>query len=106
MPKQYICRPPMIIIGPSIAYVPLTQDQWALIDSDDATNVAVFSWYALWSKCTESFYAIGWDGTRKVKLHRFIMGFGYGDKRHVDHRNGRTLDFGNHILDSLRSKGE
>lgn len=93
MPRQYKSRPAIIVIGPSIAYLPLTQDQYALLDSEDAERVSAMSWYALWSKFTGSYYAIGWKNPHKIKLHRFIMGFAHGNKRSVDHDNGNTLDF-------------
>jgi hypothetical protein len=87
-------REVIIPIGPSIAYVPLTQGQYALIDSDDAEDVGKDLWYAHYSPFTKSFYAKRKrvvDGkTTLYPLHRHIMGDPHGLQ--VDHVRGNTLD--------------
>lgn len=46
MPRFYPTRPAIIPIGPSIAYLPLTQGLFALIDREDAPQLEKFKWQA------------------------------------------------------------
>jgi hypothetical protein len=88
MPRRKIEIP----IGPSIAYIPLTKNQSALIDSDVVDKLPNLSWIAEWNPYTKSFYAVTyvWNGEKqnKVRLHRHLLGF----PPFVDHRNHNTLD--------------
>ncbi len=89
MPRRQIITP----IGPSIAYIPLTNNQFALIDSDLIEFLPKISWQAEWNECTRSFYAVGHltvMGARqkKIRLHRHVLGF----PSCVDHKNHNTLD--------------
>ena len=86
-------REVIVPIGPSVAYLQLTQGQFGLIDRGDAALLGCRNWYALWSKDTQSFYAVGWYGGEKIKLHRLLLGLDRGDARQGDHANGNTLDF-------------
>ena len=94
MPRLNSIRPAIQVIGPSIAYVPLTQGQWALVDTDSLPVVGVANWCAMWSPTLKGFYAV-----RKVRMsgkfmtlymHRAIT----DAPQHVfvDHRNGNTLN--------------
>lgn len=87
----------LIPIGPSIAYVPLTQGQFAIVDESDHEELGGHNWYALWAPRTRSFYAVrdvrGSDGKRRVLgMHRHILGLDFGDKVQGDHLSGVTLD--------------
>jgi AP2 domain-containing protein/HNH endonuclease len=79
--------------------IPLTQNQIAIVDASEYERVSRWNWYAAWDKETQSFYAVrnseitSSNGhQRPIKMHRFIMGLEFGDKRHVDHRDHNTLD--------------
>jgi hypothetical protein len=91
MPRQYNRRYVERVIGPSIAYVPLTLDKRALIDSADTDLVDQFTWFAHHHH-TGSFYAYSNTKGRNrtgLKLHRWIMG---NPESQVDHINGDPLD--------------
>jgi len=93
MPRLILPRPIEIPIGPSIAYVPLTQGQFALIDRDNAAMVGLHNWYARWSAKTASFY--GYRNKRRngkyglLALHVLLCPEA-GDIK--DHANRNTLD--------------
>lgn len=80
--------------SPSIALVELTQDQFSVIDADDADRVGRFNWCAMWNPCIHGFYAA--RGTSKGSgdygryLHQFILGELPGFT--PDHINRITLD--------------
>lgn len=84
------------VVGPSVAYVKLTQGQYSRIDSDDAEKFGSLSWNALWNPKTDSFYAVGNKlrdeaGKRGVRLlHREVMSAQTGIL--IDHRDGDTLN--------------
>jgi hypothetical protein len=78
--------------------VPLTQGKVALISPEDAERIRQHSWHAQkivntetprkWMPCA----TVRVDGKKfRLKLHRFIMGFGPGDPD-VDHINANNLD--------------
>ena len=82
------------VIGPSIAYVPLTQGLFALIESEDADRIEEHCWYA--NRATAFkwpvFYALrsaSKSAPSGEQLHRFLMG---NPTCQVDHKNGNTLD--------------
>lgn len=82
-------------IGPSISYLPLTQDKFALIDSSDAEWVGKYNWSAWADKTTDTFYAIRHQplptGKRhSVFLHRELLDFPEGQV--TDHINRNGLD--------------
>lgn len=84
-------RLPLAPVGPSIAYVPLTKGQFALIDAEDAERFGYFNWYAQWNPCTESFYAVREiPGGSKVQMHVAVLNPREGFL--TDHINGHTLD--------------
>lgn len=83
-------------IGPSIAYVPLSQGLFSLIDAADAELLKSMNWYAHWNPHAKCFYA-GTnvkleDGSKKtVWMHRLIMNPSMNLS--VDHREvGNGLD--------------
>lgn len=98
MPRHYIrtkpawkppVRPLIFVIGPSIAYVELTQGQLAVIDLEDAPQIGRFNWWAQWDPCSRHFYAVRWlppNGSRF--LHAELLGMHGAD--HIE--PSRTLD--------------
>jgi hypothetical protein len=92
MPRPILPRPIEIPIGPSIAYVPLTRGQFALIDRDDVERVGKFNWCADFSENTHTFYVrthAEIDGRKSTRLHRFLSVESYLS---IDHANGNSLD--------------
>lgn len=57
MPRQISIRQPIYVIGPSIAYIPLTKGQFALVDRENAEYISQWNWHAHFAKTTQSFYA-------------------------------------------------
>lgn len=74
--QQVICP-----IGPSIAYLVLTQSLFALIDLEDVVRCKYRPWY----------FNGGYARSGKDLLHRFLLEA--PDGTFVDHRNGNTLDY-------------
>jgi len=77
--------------------IPLTQNQFALVDDADFDWLNQFKWCAHWNPCTKSYYAMRGskpkNGKRHViRMHREILGLKRGDKLEGDHRNHNTLD--------------
>jgi hypothetical protein len=77
--------------------IKLTQGQVAIVDDRDFESLSKFKWFATWCSNTRSFYALRAVRIEKgrastLSMHRILMGLGRGDKRHVDHANGVTLD--------------
>jgi hypothetical protein len=91
--KEYrtkIKRPPYIPIGPSIAIVPLTQNQEAIIDIVDLVKVAGKNWNAHYDPHTKGYYVRGYRNGQRLNLHWLIANPENGMQ--VDHRNGNSLD--------------
>lgn len=77
--------------------IPLTQNQFAIVDSDLYDHYMQWKWHAAWNACTRSFYARRNSRTLGGKrhfifLHREILGLVYGDPMSGDHIDGNTLD--------------
>lgn len=100
MPNQYkriprSIRPVLFPIGPSIAYIELTQGQYALIDRSDAAIIGQYNWHAKIDRSTGNFYAkrnvafSKWK-QRLLSMHVELVKPEYG--RIPDHVSGRTLD--------------
>lgn len=90
-------RPPMDQPSdPSYRFIPLTQDQYAIVDTTNYDYLIQWKWSARWSKEMKSFYAIRSDRTTgrniTVLMHREILGLKYGDPRDGDHGLHNTLD--------------
>jgi len=84
-----------VVIGPSIAYVPLTKGQFALIDAEDVPLVAQHKWSASWNSSIQGFYAVRKirraDGrTTSLGLHVQVLRPALGFV--ADHISGATLD--------------
>lgn len=60
MPNKHysrVKRPVLIPVGPSTAYIELTQGQFTRIDRDMAEELGQWDWYAHWEPACRSFYA-------------------------------------------------
>lgn len=79
--------------------IPLTQNQYAIVDDEDYDELIKHKWYAQYHTVLESYYAMRrlprtYDGRPRlfVMMHRQIMGLEYGDERQVDHIDHDTLN--------------
>lgn len=102
MPNRYITRHAIFPVGPSIAYLYLSTEQYALVDWDIAVWGQQFLWTAKWNKHTQSFYPrrrvrIPNDLARSARyqyasrmLHSEVMPAPVGLL--TDHINGNSLD--------------
>ncbi len=80
----------IIPVGPSIAYVPLSKDLFALIDVSDIELVDQYSWHAGFRRDT-AYAACSTHKPRKmIYMHRLITNAPHGLE--VDHKFGNTLD--------------
>jgi hypothetical protein len=97
VPNKYKpVRPIIFVIGPSISYVELTNDRFALIDLEDAEEVGRFNWAATSPGKGRMPYATRYrrineeGGMGRVAMQTCIL------KPHpwlvADHINGNTLD--------------
>lgn len=84
-------RQPIYPIGPSIAYIPLTQEQFALVDRDKAEYLCQWNWCAWWGESTQCFYAHRhWNvGGKKFSgsMHRELLR-GHTSVDHIISGNG------------------
>ena len=84
-------RQPIIPIGPSIAYLDLGGDAYALIDSQDAEVLGAFNWRLQNGRDYVTRSTVAAEGVKtKVALHHQIMGRNPGML--VDHRNRNPRD--------------
>jgi hypothetical protein len=92
MPRGIFPRPVrsvIHVIGPSIAYVPLTRGLFALIEADDAPLVESRNWTAQYHRSSGKYYAFTWAGNNTWDyMHRVLRESSHG----VDHKNGDGLD--------------
>ncbi len=75
----------------------LTQEQVTFVDEEDFDRINQHKWCAVWSKKTQSYYAMrnlhrGNGKREKQYTHREVMRLKIGDPRQVDHINHDTLD--------------
>lgn len=75
--------------------IPLTQNQYALVDDEDYEYLNRWKWCAHWNPKTNSFYAVRNEVVAKgksktIRMHRAIMQEPVG--KVVDHDNHNTLD--------------
>jgi hypothetical protein len=63
--------------------IPLTQNQFAIVDDEDFKNLAKYKWSASWQKHTKSYHAMRHNRgqPQRIRMHRQIMRLQYGDKR-------------------------
>jgi hypothetical protein len=79
--KKYVIR----TIGPSIAYVPLSQGFFSLVDLDQGDKLNLWNWHV-----TTGRYARGAKGGNTF-MHRFLFG-PLLPGQFLDHKNGNRLD--------------
>lgn len=73
--------------------IPLTKNQFVLVDDEDFDWLNQWKWYAWWNKNNQSYYAVRTELTRtRQYMHRQILGLEKGDKRQGDHIHHNTLD--------------
>jgi HNH endonuclease len=75
--------------------IALSQGYIALVDDEDHEWLSQWNWFAQRKDNSEHVYAERWDPMqngyrRRIKMHRTIVGAGFGQI--VDHRNRDTLD--------------
>jgi len=79
-------RLPIRVIGPSIAYVPLTKNRFAVIDAEDIDRVGVYNWYTVQAK--PNAYAANKNAEgAPILLHRFLL----KTDLQIDHIDGNGL---------------
>lgn len=97
MPKYRVFRHEVTQpLDPSYRFIPLTQGQNAIVDTEDFERVSQWNWTAHWHADIKNFYAIRSRQGACVLMHRFISA-APADKE-VDHRNHNTLDNRKHNL--------
>lgn len=95
MPNQFSPkRRPLFVIGPSIAYIPLTRGQFALIEVADAAELCRWNWSAMWRRSTGSFSAVRGLRVGTIAMHQQLCPV--APPLCPDHRNGNTLDNRHH----------
>lgn len=78
-------------------HIPLTQNQFAIVDDDMFDYLSQWKWHVYWCKWTKSYYTMRHSKTinsirHRIYMAREILGLKYGDKRQGDHINHDTLD--------------
>jgi len=115
---SYKCKnkPRDLIIENNYAFVPLTRNQFAVIDLIDFKEISKHNWQARWNPTSKTYYAVTTINNKTVRLHRFILKpFNLKfDIDHLDHnglncrRNNlricsRTQNLGNQRLHSKKT---
>ena len=84
---------------PSYRLIPLTRGQFAMVDPEDYEELSKFNWHAVWSRGSNTFYAVRTvifpDGKRRsILMHRQIMDSFLSQVAglEIDHRNHDGLD--------------
>lgn len=89
-------RPPVIedtfvIEGELCRKIPLTREQYAIVDAAEYDTLMGINWYAWRSKQGASWYAAaGLRGGKVIYMHSFLLPPPEGHQ--TDHKNGDTLD--------------
>lgn len=81
-------------------FLPLTQGESAIVDVSDFDALNKNHWHAAWNKPTQSYYAVRGSSVHEefgdkqytIRMHRYLLGLGKGDRRKGDHENCDTLD--------------
>lgn len=83
-------RKAIIPIGPSIAYIPLTKGQYALVEVEDVAELAPWNWSATWIANKRCFGARRFQNGIGIAMHQQLCPVDAGMV--PDHRNGNSLD--------------
>lgn len=82
--------------------IKLTRGQVAIVDDADFQSISNYTWYAMWNRATNSFYAARKsprsEGHKTISMARFILGLTDRNTR-ADHIDHNTL---NNRRDNLR----
>lgn len=74
--------------------IPITQGQSTIVDDWWYDYLMQWKWFAMWNKCTNSFYAVRREGKqphqKAILMHRVIMNT--PDGMQCDHIHHNTLD--------------
>ncbi len=75
--------------------ITLTQGKVAIVDDQDYERLKVYRWRA-WFK-GNYWYAVttitdSGGQRRNIEMHRMVLGYGYGDKAEIDHKNRDGLN--------------
>lgn len=70
--------------------LPLSKNQFALVDDEDYEGTRPFHWSATWMDDIQQYRAVSHIHGQVVQLARFIMSAEKGE--YIDHRNLNTLD--------------
>lgn len=76
--------------------IPLTQNQFAVVDDHWFDFLNQWSWLARWSENTQSYYAERREGNQKIQMSRVVARTPAG--MICDHENHDTLDNQEHNL--------
>lgn len=68
--------------------IPLTQEQYALVDDEDYASLSKFKWHA--KRRLHTFYAKRREGRKRLSMHRVIMQAAPGIE--IDHEDGNGLN--------------
>lgn len=69
----------------------LTQGQIAIINSFQYYLIKNYTWYAMWSRFTKTFYSATTIDNQTISMHRLLMSV-TDPEIEIDHKNGDTLD--------------
>lgn len=77
--------------------IPLTQNQFAIVDDDSFESLSKYKWHALKFKagfvaCRMERLTVGIDGRKRIYMHRQIMGFNHSSLPLIDHKDHNTLN--------------
>ena len=97
--------------GLTMQKIPLTQNQYAIIDAKDYQWINQWKWSATWNSHTNSYYAKRNSSRRSpgkrhtIAMHREILGLKHGNKLQVDHIDHNTLDNRRKNLRTVTNRG-
>ncbi len=78
--------------------IPLTQNQFAIVDDHWYDYLMRWGWHARWDESTQSFYAGRKEGNKTIQMHRVVANTPNGMV--CDHKNHDTL---NNTEENLRN---
>lgn len=83
-----------LVSDPTIRLIPLTQEQFAIVDAADFRRLNRWKWHA--RRAGTKYYVLRVDTSKKrtivIFMHRLLLGLKEGDRRCGDHINGNPLD--------------